>query len=112
MQMTMPLGPLLTSISLGLLSSASPCLLPLYPGFLAYLSSQQSGHGIRWGRYLLGAFVLALSVLAGAAQRWITLQFARHARLINLASGVLLVGVAIYDLASNWDMIQTLLFGA
>ena len=32
-----------TSISLGLLSSASPCILPLYPGFLAYLAGRQEG---------------------------------------------------------------------
>ena len=48
----------LTSFVLGFLSSASPCVLPLYPGFLAYLSGQtQIGLGKR--RYLLGVFVLA-----------------------------------------------------
>ena len=46
----------ITSLLLGLLTTTSPCLLPLYPGFLAYLSG--------WGelgksRYLLGMFVLA-----------------------------------------------------
>ena len=30
----------LTSFALGLLATTSPCLLPLYPGFLAYLSGQ------------------------------------------------------------------------
>ena len=50
---------ILTSISLGLLSSTSPCLLPLYPGFLAYLSGRQEGIQSRIGRYSLGFFVLA-----------------------------------------------------
>jgi cytochrome c-type biogenesis protein len=224
----MSLEALVTSITLGLLSSVSPCLLPLYPGFLAYLSSQQDGHGPAWLRYLLGlavlagvlvmmlllglliallsvsvgralliaiplsdgvilllgillllnrnpfkrlpqvrapllrhplanAFVygllygplalpcsgplvvaifalslnagealdklavfltfglgfglplLALSLLAGATQRWITRQFAQRARLINVVSGLLLIGVAVLDLASNWEMIGGLL---
>ena len=51
--------PILTSISLGLLSSTSPCILPLYPGFLAYLAGRQEGLSSRVGRYSLGFFVLA-----------------------------------------------------
>ena len=31
-----------TSISLGLLATTSPCVLPLYPGYLAYLSGGQA----------------------------------------------------------------------
>jgi cytochrome c-type biogenesis protein len=47
-----------TSISLGLLATVSPCVLPLYPGFLAYISTQ-SGEDRPHKRYLLGFFVLA-----------------------------------------------------
>jgi cytochrome c-type biogenesis protein len=223
----MSLESIFTSISIGLLATTSPCVLPLYPGFLAYLSAGQGGipgqqglHG-RTGRYFLGFFVLAgvltmmlalgmgiallsvsigqslrliipladalifglgvmlllninpfkglpqirvpvlsnpyvnaflygllygpialpcsgplvvgiftfsltageffdrlsvflwfglgfglplllLSFLSGAAQRWITRAFARHSRLINLIGGLLLIGVAAYDLVSNW----------
>ena len=50
---------ILTSVSLGLLSATSPCILPLYPGFLAYLSGAQEATGNRRGRYFLGFFVLA-----------------------------------------------------
>ena len=224
----MALDSILTSISLGLLSAASPCILPLYPGFLAYLSGAQQATGNRRGRYTLGFFVLAgvltmmlalgllialisvsvgqalaiaipladlliiglgvllllnfnpfkrlpqiqvpllsnpyanaflygllygpialpcsgplvvgifalsltagealgklnvflwfglgfglplllLSFLSGAAQRWITRQFALHARKINVVAGLLLVGIGIYDLWSNWDLIQAFL---
>jgi cytochrome c-type biogenesis protein len=217
-----------TSISLGLLSASSPCILPLYPGFLAYLSGMQEATGNRRGTYLLGLFVLAgvltmmlalgllialisvsvgqalsvaipvadvliislgvmlllnrnpfkrlpqiqipalsnpnanafvygllygpialpcsgpfvvgifafsltageaigklgiflwfglgfglpllaLSFLSGAVQRWITRQFAQHSRVINLIGGLLLVGIGIYDLWSNWDLIRTFL---
>ena len=49
---------ILPSISLGLLASASPCIIPLYPGYLAYLSGAVSSEK-RKGRYFLGFFVLA-----------------------------------------------------
>lgn len=220
----MQLDSIITSISIGLLATTSPCVLPLYPGYLAYISGGQQGLQNKFGRYLLGVFVLMgvlltmlvlggviallsisvgcalsvvipvadlliillgvlllldknpfkrlpqiqvpvlnhpfmnafiygvlygpialpcagplvvsifalsltttqmlaqlgiffwfgigfglplllLSFLSGAAARWITLQFARRARLINVLSGVLLVGIGIYDLAANWDLI-------
>ncbi len=216
---------LLTSLTLGLLATTSPCVLPLYPGFLAYISGGQQGLQGKTGRYFPGFFVLAgvltmmlalggiiallsisvgralsiiipiadlviillgvlllfnrnpfktlpqiqapvlsnpfvnafiygllygpialpcsgplvvgifalsltvtealsklniffwfgigfglpllaLSFLSGAAQRWITRQFAQRARLINLVSGLLLVGVGIYDLSANWSLLQ------
>jgi cytochrome c-type biogenesis protein len=222
----MDLNSIFTSLSIGLLATTSPCVLPLYPGFLAYISGGQEGLTNKRGRYLLGFFVLAgvlvmmltlgglisllsisvgealsvvipiadliiilfgvllvlninpfkqlpqirvpflanpyvnafiygmlygpialpcsgplvvgifafsltaaefisklgvffwfgigfgipllvLSFLSGAAQRWITQQFAKRARLINLASGILLIAVGIYDFVANWDLIVT-----
>src|SRR3990172_7576921 len=46
----------ITSLLLGLLTTTSTCILPLYPGFLAYLSGQ-SEMGRK--KYFLGLFVLA-----------------------------------------------------
>lgn len=222
----MNLESIFTSFSLGLLATTSPCVLPLYPGFLAYLSGGQQNLNSRFGRYFLGFFVLAgvltmmlllgaviallsvsigrvlsiivpvadlmiillgvlllldvnpfktlpqiqvpllshpyvnafvygllygpialpcsgplvvgifafsltagqalsqlsvflwfglgfglpllaLSLLSGAAQRWITRQFALRSRLINLIGGVLLVAIGIYDLIANWELLQT-----
>jgi cytochrome c-type biogenesis protein len=225
----MSLNAVLTSISLGLLATASPCVLPLYPGFLAYLSGGQEALAKRrYGRYFLGFFVLAgvltmmlalglviallsvsigralsvaipladllivglgltlllnrnpfkalpqirvpvlshpyanafiygllygpialpcsgplvvgvfalsltagealsklgvflwfglgfglpllaLSLLSGVAQRWITRQFALHTRLLNVVGGLLLVGIGVYDLESNWELIRIFL---
>ncbi len=34
----MEINSIITSISIGLLATTSPCVLPLYPGYLAYLS--------------------------------------------------------------------------
>ena len=218
----------LTSLTIGLLATTSPCVFPLYPGFLAYLSGGQEKLAASKGRYLLGFFVLAgvlvmmlvlggviallsisvgralavvipladlvlillgglllaninpfkqlpqiqipalshpfanafvygllygpitlpcsgplvvsifalsfstgeflsqlavflwfglgfglpllvLSLLAGTAQRGITRLFARHGRLVNATGGLLLVGVGVYDLATNWGMIRVFL---
>lgn len=218
---------ILTSISIGLLATTSPCVFPLYPGFLAYISGGQEKVGTV-GRYFLGFFVLAgvltmmlalggiiallsisvgralsvfipiadlliiglgillllnknpfkalpqiqvpvlthpfanafvygllygpialpcsgplvvgifafsltateffsklgvffwfgigfgmpllvLSLLSGASQRWITRFFARHSRVINIVSGLLLVSVGIYDLWLNWELIVVFL---
>ena len=46
----------ITSLLLGLLTTTSPCILPLYPGFLAYLSGQDE---MGRKKYFLGLFVLA-----------------------------------------------------
>ncbi len=46
----------ITSLLLGLLTTTSPCILPLYPGFLAYLSGQNE---MGRKKYFLGLFVLA-----------------------------------------------------
>ena len=46
-----------TSLGIGLLASASPCILPLYPGYLAYLSGAHESAGGK-ARYFLGFFVL------------------------------------------------------
>jgi cytochrome c-type biogenesis protein len=214
----------LTSISFGLLATLSPCVLPLYPGFLAYLSGQ-AGAGEARPRYFLGLFVLAgvlsamlvlgaimaglaisighvlailipaaivviavlgvllllnrnpfyglpqvrvpllrrpslnafvygllygpiampcsgpmvvaifvysftladalnqlwaflwfgfgfgipllaISLLSGAMQRELTRWFARNSRALNFVGGVLLIAIAVYDLAENWGILQ------
>jgi hypothetical protein len=38
-------------------------------------------------------------------QRQITRLFAIHARKVNLIGGILLVGVGLYDLWANWELI-------
>jgi cytochrome c-type biogenesis protein len=55
----MTIESIFTSFSLGLLATVSPCVLPLYPGFLAYISARKDQTGGQKSRYLLGIFVLA-----------------------------------------------------
>jgi cytochrome c-type biogenesis protein len=47
-----------TAFTIGLLATSSPCVLPLYPGFLAFLTTQ-SNNGTRTKRWPLGFLVLA-----------------------------------------------------
>ena len=51
---------MLTSLFVGLLATTSPCVLPLYPGFLAYLSGGQEKLADSRKHYFLGFFVLAV----------------------------------------------------
>jgi len=67
----MELGSILTSIGIGLLATTSPCVFPLYPGYLAYISaSRENKDGPVSGRYFLGFFVLfgvlAMMLVLGA----------------------------------------------
>jgi len=58
-----------------------------------------------WFGMGVGLPLLALSFLSLAGQRWITRQFARHARLVDLLGGLLLVGFASYDFWINWAVL-------
>jgi cytochrome c-type biogenesis protein len=50
--------------------------------------------------------LLMLSFLSAALQRRFTSYFARHSQTINILGGILLIGVAIYDLSKNWEFLQ------
>lgn len=62
-----------------------------------------------WFGLGFGIPLLLLSFLSGAAQRWITPQFALRARLINVPRRLLLVGVGIYDFSVNWPALRVYL---
>ena len=59
-----------------------------------------------WFGLGLGVPLLILSLLSGALQRQLTVFFARNSRIVNFIGGVLLVGVAIYDVIKNWDLMR------
>jgi cytochrome c biogenesis protein CcdA len=56
----------LQAFTLGVLSAASPCLLPLYPGFIAYLGANA---GVLAGRTATGIGAWDLS------QNWESIAF-------------------------------------
>ncbi len=55
----MVLDKLATGFFLGILSAGNPCVLPLYPGFLAFLAGKAKEKGRPTSELLLGLLVLA-----------------------------------------------------
>jgi len=92
---------------------AMPCSGPLVVSIFALSLTVADALGklsvFLWFGIGFGFPLLVLSFLSGAAQRWITRQFAIHARAINFISGLLLLGVGIYDLSVNWELITAFL---
>lgn len=92
---------------------ALPCSGPLIVSIFALSLTATEALGrlvvFLWFGLGFGLPLLVLSLVSGAAQRWLTRQFALHSRWINLVSGVLLVGVGLYDLISNLDFLRLLL---
>jgi cytochrome c biogenesis protein CcdA len=62
-----------------------------------------------WFGLGLGMPLLILSFLSDAIQRQLTTLFARYSRTFTFIGGLLLIGVALYDLAKNWDLLKLFL---
>lgn len=92
---------------------ALPCSGPLVVGIFAF--SLTAGEALDklsvffWFGLGFGVPLLALSLLSGTLQRQLTHMFTAQARKINLIGGILLVGVGLYDLWANWELVQTYL---
>jgi cytochrome c-type biogenesis protein len=92
---------------------ALPCSGPLVVSIFAL--SFTAGEALSqlwtflWFGLGLGIPLLILSFLSAAFQHRLTTLFARHSRIVNLVAGLLLVGVALYDLAQNWDLLKLFL---
>ncbi len=88
---------------------ALPCSGPLVVAIFALSFTANEAIGrllvFLWFGLGFGTPLLVLSLIAGGAQKAITLFFARHARWVNLVGGLLLIAVAIYDLSVNWGNI-------
>jgi cytochrome c-type biogenesis protein len=96
------MGELVAVFAAGLASAASPCLLPLYPGFLAYLSANAGSLSGRRATGLLGLLVLGglltTMVLLGTVLVVVSVPIGRVASLLVpivdgllLALGILLI---------------------
>ena len=88
---------------------ALPCSGPLVVSIFA-ISLQSTAFLARLGTFLwfglgFGLPLFVLSFMGGAFQKPITRFFAQHSRWINLLSGLLIVGLGVYDLWTNWDFI-------
>ena len=87
---------LLSSFSIGLLATASPCVLPLYPGYLAYLAGGlKEASGGKY-RYLLGfavlAGVLSMMLILGALIAALSVSVGQALSIaVPLADGLLVI---------------------
>jgi cytochrome c-type biogenesis protein len=87
-----------TSFTLGLLATTSPCVLPLYPGFLAYLSGQsETGRGKQ--RYFLGFFVLlgvlTMMLLLGSVIALLSVSVGRALSVIIPIADLLIITLGV-----------------
>lgn len=104
--------PYLNAYMYGLLYGpiALPCSGPLVVSIFAY--SFTVGEAINklwvfiWFGLGFGLPLFILSFLSGSLKRHLTTYFAKHSRAINIIGGLLLIGIAIYDLNVNWDMLK------
>lgn len=90
------MGELATVFAAGLASAASPCLLPLYPGFLAYLAANAGTLSDRRASGLLGLLVLAglltTMVVLGTALFLVAIPIGRvSSYLVPIVDGLLIV---------------------
>jgi cytochrome c-type biogenesis protein len=86
----------------GLVSFFSPCVLPLLPGYLSYVSgvAAQDLQSARRGRLLAGAllFVLGFStvfVLGGALFGSVGLELRRYQDTLSIITGILVIGLGL-----------------
>jgi cytochrome c-type biogenesis protein len=93
------------AFSLGLLSAASPCLLPLYPGFIAYLAGNSARIRGRRAAGLLGvvvlAGVLATMLLVGVVLTLIAAPMSPLLGVLVPAADVLLIVLGLLLLAGR-----------
>jgi len=94
----------IASFALGLLSVASPCVLPLYPGFLAYLSGQTELTSPA-RRALLGPLVLAgvltMMLALGGVIAALAISVGRALAVVIPLADVVILGLGIALLADR-----------
>lgn len=89
---------------------ALPCSGPMVVGIFALSFTLEEALSqlwvFLWFGLGLGMPLLVLSLLSGVLQLQLTKFFTRNNRLVNLIGGLLLIGVAIYDVIMNWKLLQ------
>ena len=92
---------------------ALPCSGPMVVSIFALSFTVAEAFSQLWTFFWfglgLGIPLLILSFLSAALQRQLTTLFARHSRIVNFIGGLLLIGIALYDLAKNWELLKIFL---
>jgi len=104
--------PFLNAYTYGLLYGplTMPCSGPLVVSIFAVSFTVEEALGKLWVFVWFGLGfgipLVVLSFFSATFQRQLTTQFARHTRLMNSIGGLLLIGVALYDVSQNWDLLR------
>ncbi|MGH2377058.1 MAG: cytochrome c biogenesis CcdA family protein [Candidatus Limnocylindria bacterium] len=82
----------------GLAATLTPCVLPLYPGFLAYLATRPGldrSRGVRWLGLLVLAGVLTAMLVLGALIAALQVATGDVLRLITPAADLFVIGLGV-----------------
>ena len=94
----MTIGEVTLAFGVGVGATLSPCALPLYPGFLAFLSAREGATGQRL-RPFLGFFVLAgvltMMLILGAVIAGLAAALGSVLAILTPAADVVVVGLGI-----------------
>jgi cytochrome c-type biogenesis protein len=98
----LPLGELGSGFVLGIFATMSPCALPLYPGFLAYLAAGARGASTRWLGLIVLAGILTTMLALGALIAALSLSIGSVVRVVTpLADAVVIALGAALILGKN-----------
>lgn len=90
--MTFLLTELGTPLLAGLLATSTPCVLPLYPGFLAYLTARaQLGTAAPWLGAAVLAGVISMMLLLGSLLAALSLAIGSVVRILTPLADVVLI---------------------
>jgi cytochrome c-type biogenesis protein len=93
------LGELATGLVVGLFATASPCALPLYPGFLAYLAARRGDTGApaaaRWLGLAVLAGVLTTMLVIGALMAALAVSTSSVLRIVTPLADVLVIALGV-----------------
>lgn len=96
---------LFVAFSTGLAATVSPCVLPLYPGFLAYLASQGDASSRRANALLLGvlvwAGVITMMLALGAAFAAMRVAVGQALSVITPAAYLVLIVLGLLALSGR-----------
>ena len=90
---------LATGFAIGLLATLTPCVLPLYPGFLAYLAARSedggSSRAARWLGLVVLAGVLTTMLLLGAVMAALAVTTSSVLRIVTPLADVVVIALGI-----------------
>jgi cytochrome c-type biogenesis protein len=91
------------------LPCSGPCVLSIFALSLTVREALGTLWTFLWFGIGFGLPLLVLSLLSGAFQRQLTRFVARHSRPLNIVGGLLLIGIAVYDVYINWAFFRLFL---